>query len=65
MATSEVKNDVKIHIRLSVEEALFIKIAVQNSRADGNDYLRESIFGGLPDIQDLNYMLMEQLEQLQ
>lgn len=60
MATSEIEKDIKIHIKLSVEEALFIKCAVQNSRADGNDHLRESIFGGLPDIRGLNEMLREQ-----
>ncbi|AKA61237.1 hypothetical protein [Pseudoalteromonas phage H103] len=51
MATTELET--KVHITLTVDEALFIKLACQNAKGDKYDPLRRSIFNGLPDIPHL------------
>lgn len=53
MAESKVKSVSFVKLSLSPKEALFIKLACQNSKGDEFDSLRESIFNGLPSIQKL------------
>lgn len=46
-----------VTVTLSIEQALFIKQAVQNSRGDEYDELREQLFNMLPSIQDLYFII--------
>ena len=53
MAESKVESVSFVKLSLLPDEALFIKLACQNSKGDEFDKLRESIFNGLPDIRKL------------
>jgi hypothetical protein len=57
MANSKVERISFVKVSLLPEEALFIKLACQNSKNDEYDALRKSIFDGLPSIKKLQELV--------